>query len=255
MDNKNSFKEFLNNPYTKKYLEYSESVFSNAVTTISAACGELESKERRLKPNELAEIIQCIYNQCLGLMRVSGFNTTLCRIAENSDEGIIDIKHFLDFFVKNCNSVIEQICIADICIEDRVMVKIQPDVVKYAMLEFIRRYALKYGRYTRFIISCMNDENAVSISVKVNPQQTEDEYISKSGINLFENNVDNINELLSEKSGVKYYYQKDSMKITIPLYTGIYDIGFFGDNIFGKDNRFSEYASMLADIKNLEDFS
>ena len=232
MGSKNSFEEFLKNPYTKKFLEYYESVLCNAVNTISAVCDEMSSKKRKLKPDELSEIISCIDNQCSGLMRISECSITLRRLVENEDEENIDLMAFLNLFAKKCSSVIGQLCDFEVYGEKEIIVKVQHSVLKYSMLEFVRRYALEYGRHTCFRISSLVYNDKAVVTIKVDPPQNENLFAIKSGINLFENNFPDINEMWSEESGMKYYYQENYMRVIIPLYTGLPELGFTNKLIF-----------------------
>lgn len=250
MNEKDDFKEFINNPYTKKFLEYYEAVMCNAVSTISAACDEITMKKSRRKSGEISEILNCINSQCSGLMRAAEFSVTLRRLAENSDEEVIDIMYFLDFFAGKCSSIVGNVCKFNVSGDNGIIVKVQRSVINYAMLEFVRCYALKYGKNINFSLSCVCENSRAFVNVTVGVPESENEFPRKSGINFFESYFDIINEILKAKSSVRYEYKENSMTIEMPQYSGKIELDLLNRQIIDNKGTFSEYHVMLDDINN-----
>lgn len=252
MDNKNSLDEFLNNPFVHRYLEYYESVLCNTVSTLSTICDEMTKKNFKPKPDEVSEIVGYINKQCSGLMRALEFSATLRSFAEDSNYTIVNFKRFLNVFAEKCNSIIGPACYLEFSGEEGFEAEVQKNVISYAMLEFIRSNALKYGKDTHFKISCENRKDSIVIGILVEKPEQENEFPRRPAIKFFEDYFSEINEALSEKSGMKYKCSNNSMTLVIPKNTKFNKLS--NESIVDTDERFLKYYTMLEDIINDIDF-
>lgn len=249
MDNNNNFKEFLNNPFTLRFLEYYESVICQSASTFSAINDEAKSRNFKFKSDELREIMEYINKQNFELIRVLKLNEILHSLIEDSDYEIIDVKRFLNVFTDKCNSIIEKLCYFEASKETEMKIKVKKNIINYAMLEFIRSYALKYGENTNFKITYRCQNNNVIIQISAETSQTINDFPRKSEFNIFKNHFNEINEVISEKSGANYEYRKNLMIITIPQCKDDFVSVFMNRQLISNYQDYSIYSVMLQDIK------
>lgn len=244
----NYFEEFVKNPFAQKYLRYCESTLCNTVTMISAVCEEINRMNKKKHLKETSELLGYINSLCFRFMRLSDCNASLLRMADGNEEEVIYLGTFLHFFADRCNEVIGEACPVHISGNADMKIKISKSLINRSMLEFIRNYGLKYGRGTEFSVRYGIESENIFIVLEITAFGEPDAFSEKYDINIFKDYCNEINKMFSEKSGMKYIYEDNSMKIIIPIDSANENLEFSDSPAVIDRGEFSEYNTMLSDL-------
>lgn len=247
----NYLEDFLNNPVSQKLLKDFESILCNNVTMISSTCDEIVRLNKKSGSKEIGELLGNINRICFNIIRLSDCNATLLRMSGEECEDF-SMKNFLKSFADRCNEATGKVCPVRISGNTGFKVRTNRDILRRAMLEFIRNYGLVYGRGTEFEIHCADGDGNVSVFVEVVKYGEPDEFSEKYDISIFKDYCDEINRMFSGKSGTEYTYGDDFLKITMPVCTSDENTVLADDSAIIDRGDFSEYNTMLADLSYME---
>lgn len=246
----NYLEDFINNPVSQKLLKDFENILCNNVTMISSTCDEIVRLNKKSGSKEVGELLEYINRLCFGIIRLSDCNATLLRMSGEECEDF-SMKNFLKSFADRCNEVTGKACPVRISGNAGLNVRTNKEILRRAMLEFIRNYGLMYGRGTEFEIRCADDDGNVSVFVEVVRYGRPDEFSEKYDVSIFKDYCDEINRMFSEKSGTEYTYGDDFLKVTMPCISGE-SIVLTDDSAVIDRGDFSEYNTMLTDLSYME---
>ena len=251
MEDKNLFKQFLEDEFTSSYTENSDFQIRTNISIISYWCNALaEVDDSECDFDFRIKVANNIIKQCCQLLKNPEIYANIFDAGQNRNMSMntIELNKFFTDFCQKCESHLKDKCSIKLAKCDDAYIEGNEKFLNFIFLMYVRDALSQNSK--KVDISFESADNYAVINLKINPEKTSNDMYCEVNAGNFNNHLNDIASFLIRKISGEISVENDIVKIKIPLSEG----GTLrsGKPRFSKEPLFNVFNIMLADFDDFK---
>lgn len=217
MENKNLFKNFIEDEFSMGYFNSIDSSLRWNLSTISCWCKTLsEASDDECDADFRTEVANNIIKICCSMLRPADVVSKIVEVNKGYrvTKNIVELSIFFTEFCNNCNERMEKKCKVQMKKSSKIYIEVSEKFFLAVMLMCVRN-AL-FNQVNKIDISCTEKLNTVTISMKMKKSRTENFMFSDTDFDGLYDYTHEIMSFFTEKIGGEIEISENEIIIKLP---------------------------------------